>query len=90
MSRRTTKGKKRFDTVNRPKHYALDPEPIVIIENWNLGYCLGQVIKYVSRAGRKDKGKEVEDLLKAAWYLRRRIGQLKTAKREEKKGGRVG
>lgn len=68
----------RFDPVNRPKHYAtLDPEPIVVIENWNLGFCLGQVIKYLSRAGRKDPTKTVEDLSKARWYLDREIARLK-------------
>jgi hypothetical protein len=72
----------KFDPVNRPKHYAtLFPEPITVIENWNLGFHLGQVIKYVSRAGRKDESKTVEDLEKARWYLDRAIANLKKESR---------
>jgi hypothetical protein len=66
-----------FDPVNRPKHYADSKiEVIDYIEDKGLGYCLGNVIKYVSRAGKKDKQKEVEDLQKARWYLDRRLKEL--------------
>ena len=57
-------------------------EVIDYIEDKNLGFCLGNVIKYVSRAGKKvdsDKSvieKEIEDLKKARWYLDRRIYEL--------------
>lgn len=68
------------DPVNRPAHYTFtdDPayEPIKVIEAWALGFCLGNTVKYVARAGRKDAAKEVEDLRKARWYLDRRISQL--------------
>lgn len=67
-----------FDPVHRPEHYAtLTPEPIDVIESWGLGFHLGQVIKYVARAGRKDPTKTVEDLEKSAWYLNRYISRLK-------------
>lgn len=64
--------------VNHPQHYGGDTtyEAIKVIEAWALGFCLGNTVKYVSRAGKKDPAKEVEDLKKALWYLNRRIEQL--------------
>lgn len=60
-----------WDTVTRPKHYAgLTPEPIDVIESWALGYHEGNVVKYVARWRAKGG---VEDLRKAAEYLRRLI-----------------
>lgn len=74
---------KRFDDVNNPKHYTDSKiEVIDYIEDKKLGFCLGNVIKYVSRAGKKhsadksDKEKEVQDLKKAKWYLERRIKEI--------------
>ena len=59
------------DMVNNPSHYTKGGiETIDFIEAKNLGYHLGNVIKYVSRAEMKG-GKE--DLLKAQWYLNRAI-----------------
>ena len=46
------------------------------IEDWGLDFCLGNVVKYISRAGHKDSNKVVEDLKKAAWYLQRKIDFL--------------
>ena len=55
-----------------PDHYArLDPEPIDVIEAWGLGYHMGNALKYIARAGRKDRTRYAEDLRKAAWYLTR-------------------
>ena len=66
-----------FDVINKPKHYTDSKiEVIDYIEDKKLGYCLGNVIKYVSRAGKKDPTKEVEDLRKAMWYLEKRILEL--------------
>jgi hypothetical protein len=64
--------------VNHPEHYGGDQvyEAIKVIEAWELDFCLGNVVKYVSRAGKKDPTKELEDLEKAKWYLQRRIDQL--------------
>lgn len=62
------------DPVNHPAHYggANNPyEAIKVIEAWQLGFCLGNAVKYISRAGKK--GSAVEDLRKAAWYLNREI-----------------
>ena len=74
---------KQYDVVNNPAHYTDSKiEVIDYIEDKKLGFCLGNVIKYVSRAGKKhsadksDKEKEIEDLKKARWYLDRRIYEL--------------
>ena len=68
---------KEDDPVNHPKHYTDGRiEVIEYIEDKNLGFCLGNAIKYISRAGKKEKDKEVQDLRKAIWYLERRIYEL--------------
>ena len=71
-----------YDNVNKPKYYADERkyEPIDVIEDWELGFCLGNAIKYISRAGRKDPSKEIEDLEKAKWYICRRILELQWGK----------
>ena len=63
------------ETVNHPKHYGGDTpyEAIKVIEAWDLGFCLGNTIKYLARAGRKPGTQELEDLEKARWYLDREI-----------------
>jgi len=48
-------------------------EAIKVIEAWGLEFALGNVLKYISRAGKKDKAKKLEDLKKAKWYLEREI-----------------
>jgi hypothetical protein len=66
-----------FDPVNHPQHYggADNPyEAIKVIEAWGLGFNLGNSVKYVSRAGKKDD--IVQDLKKARWYLDREIANL--------------
>jgi Protein of unknwon function (DUF3310) len=65
------------DPVNHPDHYggADNPyEAIKVIEAWELGFCLGNAVKYIARAGRK--GDMLEDLRKARWYLDREIQRL--------------
>lgn len=66
-----------IDPVNRPAHY-IDGKIEVIdyIEDKKFGFCLGNAIKYISRAGKKDPTKEIEDLNKAKWYIERRIKEL--------------
>ena len=66
------------DTVNHPEHYGGKDntyEVIKVIEAWKLDFCLGNTIKYIARAGKKDPSKIIEDLKKAAWYLDRAIKQ---------------
>ena len=60
------------ETVNHPSHYAGGGiEVIDALEPWKLDFHLGNVVKYIVRAGLK--GDLIEDLRKAAWYLNRRI-----------------
>ena len=67
-----------MEAVNNPKHYGGNTtyEAIKVIEAWELNFHLGNVVKYISRAGKKDLTKTKEDLLKAKWYLDRFIGTL--------------
>lgn len=68
--------------VDHPPHYGGDTtyEAIKVIEAWELNFHLGNVIKYVSRAGKKDPLTAVEDLQKAQWYLERYIEEIQLAK----------
>jgi len=62
------------EQVDHPAHYggADDPyETIKVIEAWGLGFHLGNTVKYISRASKKDH--TLTDLRKAAWYLQREI-----------------
>lgn len=65
------------DNVNHPDHYTFgNIEVIDFIEDKKLGFHLGNAVKYISRAGRKDPARTVEDLRKATWYLNRQIERL--------------
>lgn len=62
-----------LDPVNHPSHYIRGGiECLDVIEAWDLDYCLGNVVKYVCRAGYKSPDK-LEDLRKAEVYLKRAI-----------------
>ena len=64
------------DAVNHPAHYKVGGiETIDFIEAKKLGYNLGNVVKYLTRADHK--GNKLEDLRKAQWYLTREISMLK-------------
>ena len=68
-----------MEPINNPEHYGGKEntyEAIKVIEAWDLNFHLGNVVKYISRAGKKDKTKLKEDLEKAKWYLDRFIGTL--------------
>jgi hypothetical protein len=68
-----------LDLINNPPHYRTGGiETIDFIEAKDLNYRLGNVVKYVSRAGRKNTD-PVQDLEKAAWYLQREITARKQA-----------
>lgn len=75
------------DMVNHPPHYRFSNgvEPVDIAE-W-LSFNLGNVVKYVSRAG--CKGDAVEDLLKARFYLEREISRLESMDKIESTFGEV-
>ena len=63
------------DPVNSPEHYKVGGiETIDFIEAKGLGYNLGNVVKYISRADHKDD--KLENLKKAQWYLNREVGKL--------------
>jgi uncharacterized protein DUF3310 len=65
------------EEIDHPAHYggADNPyEAIKVIEAWKLGFNLGNAIKYISRADKKDN--TLTDLRKAAWYLQREIETL--------------
>jgi hypothetical protein len=68
------------ERVDHPAHYGGADnafEAIKVIEAWDLGFCLGNAVKYISRAGKKDPAAHIEDLEKARWYLDREIARLK-------------
>ena len=70
------------DVVNHPKHYTSNPsgiECIQVTENFN--FNLGNVIKYVWRAGLKNDA--IQDLEKARWYLNREIERITKLKEKE-------
>lgn len=85
MMREITKGsfekiKKSFDkidNINHPKHYTTKKgiECIQVTEQFN--FNRGNAIKYIWRAGEKDKDREVEDLEKSIWYIKREIERIK-------------
>lgn len=65
------------DEKTSPAHYSkLQPEPITVIEGWQLGFNLGNAVKYIGRAGRKPGETALEDLRKARWYLSREVERL--------------
>lgn len=65
------------DAVNHPSHYTVGGvETIDYIEAKQLGYNLGNAVKYISRA--QYKGKHLEDLRKALWYVQREINKLES------------
>ena len=72
---------KEVDMVNHPPHYfgKGGMESIDVIEAFDLGFCLGNAVKYILR--HNNKGNPLEDLKKAQWYLNRAISNL-----EEKDG----
>jgi hypothetical protein len=63
------------ESVNHPSHYNQGKiEVIDFLEDQNLGFSLGNAVKYICRA--KYKGKMLEDLNKAKWYLEREIQNI--------------
>ena len=65
-----------YETVNHPPHYGGKDSPyeaIKVIEAWQLGFNLGNTLKYIAREGKKDAYASLDDLRKAAFYLNREI-----------------
>ena len=68
-----------IEQVNHPQHYGgknNEYETIKVIDAWELGFSLGNTVKYISRAGKKEKDKELQDLKKALFYLKHHIDNL--------------
>jgi hypothetical protein len=66
------------DLVIHPTHYGGKDNPyeaIKVIEAWDVGFNLGNTLKYISRAGKKDN--IIQDLEKALFYLNREIQNRK-------------
>ena len=71
-----------LDLVNFPPHYNQSMiQPIDVIEDWDLNYNLGNLIKYISRY--RYKGSPLQDLQKAQWYLERAISVLERGETSE-------
>ena len=73
------KKKPQEDPVNHPKWYGSKDDPyetIKVIEAWGLNFTLGNALKYISRAGKKDPSKTIEDLQKALFYIQYEIDRL--------------
>ena len=70
------------DNVNHQKHYNSHPSGVECIEiTEHMNFCLGNAVKYIWRASLK--GKEVEDLRKARWYIDREISRILNEKNNE-------
>ena len=70
--------KPKKEMINHPSHYNQGIEAIDYIESHKMNFCIGNVIKYITRA--KHKGTELEDLKKSLWYLQREIERLEGEK----------
>ncbi len=67
------------DKINHPPHYTQGKfETVQVIEDWELGYHLGNALKYISRYKHKHKTKtkQLEDLRKAIWFIERKIKSI--------------
>lgn len=75
FNRQMLESKKLHDPVNHPAHYQSEGmEVIDVIEAFNLGFPLGNAVKYILRAGKKDN--RLQDLQKAAWYINHEINKI--------------
>lgn len=67
------------DPVNHPPHYTSHPSGVECVDvAEHYGFCIGNAIKYLWRAGLK--GDAIEDLKKARWYLDREIARREAAR----------
>lgn len=74
------------DPVNHPSHYTDGKIEVAdYIADKHFDFFLGNAIKYISRAGKKDPTKHVEDLEKAKWYINYEIKMLKEAQKDAEK-----
>jgi len=71
--------KKESSNVEHPSHYMKESgyEVIDVIDAWRLDFDLGNAVKYIGRAGKKNPERVIEDLEKAVWYITHKINSLK-------------
>lgn len=63
--------------ISHPAHYCFGKyEPVKVIQDWKLSFCLGNVLKYIARAGKKDGNSRLQDLQKAKKYLEFEIEEI--------------
>lgn len=74
-----TLSQSQYEYVDKPDHYKGD-EVMKIIEKFELGFHLGNVVKYVLRCGKKPGENTLKDLEKARWYLNREIENIYKSK----------
>lgn len=70
-----------MSSIDHPSHYGGKENPfeaVKVIEHLQLDFHLGNTLKYIFRAGKKDPQRELEDLEKALWYLGRKIDLLRS------------
>ena len=71
------KENRKKEMVDHPNHYGGEDNPyeaIKVIEDWDLGFNLGNAVKYIARADKK--GNKLQDLEKSSWYINREIKKL--------------
>ncbi|MCB5724452.1 DUF3310 domain-containing protein [Mitsuokella jalaludinii] len=83
LNMRTEDKKTPGNAINHPDHYNRGIEVIDFIESHELNFNRGNAVKYLTRAGLKDKDKEAEDLEKAKWYIDRELERIKKEKNHE-------
>ena len=74
-----SKDKSKNEYIDHPQHYGGEDNPyevIKVVESLEMDFHLGNVFKYIARAGKKETDKELQDLKKAMWYLDRKIQLL--------------
>ena len=74
------------NAVDHPSHYGGKDNPyeaIKVIRAWDANFAIGNALKYLSRAGKKDPNKTIEDLEKACWYINNEIEELRKEKVKE-------
>ncbi len=71
------------EKIDHPSHYAYGTiEAIEVIDDWKLGFSLGNAVKYICRAGHKEGNSAVQDLRKASWYINHEIERLEKTSSE--------
>lgn len=70
------------DPVERPAHYTSHPSGIECIQiTEHMSFCIGNAVKYLFRAGKKDgHSKYIQDLRKSVWYINREIERFEKCK----------